>query len=134
MSEQSLRYNTGKPRWTLVDFDSLKPMVDVLDYGEHKYSVFMDLDGALVKGTDISKEEGKGLQLISSGRDNWKKGFELQDLLDSLLRHATALAKGEKIDPESGLPHIGHLMCNAMFYSYHSNKREQYIAEMLNDL
>ena len=39
-----------------------------------------------------------------------------------MMRHQIAIMAGEEIDPESGKPHIGHLMANAMFYSYHSNK------------
>lgn len=34
MTEQAIRYNTGKRRWTLVDFKSLESMVEVLEYGE----------------------------------------------------------------------------------------------------
>ena len=32
MTDKALRYNDGKPEWTLVDFDSLEPMVKVLEY------------------------------------------------------------------------------------------------------
>ena len=38
-----------------------------------------------------------------------------------MFRHWMALCDGESLDKESGLPHIGHIMCNAMFYSYHTN-------------
>jgi hypothetical protein len=37
-----------------------------------------------------------------------------------MLRHLIALLDGEELDSESGLPHIGHIMCNAMFHSYHN--------------
>lgn len=33
----------------------------------------------------------------------------------ALLRHLTAHAKGEKNDPESGMPHLAHAACNALF-------------------
>ena len=29
---------------------------------------------------------------------------------------------GQENDPESGLPHIGHILCNAMFYQFHKDK------------
>lgn len=29
-----------------------------------------------------------------------------------------ALMDGELDDKESGLPHMGHIQCNAMFYNY----------------
>src|SRR4051812_1544114 len=37
-----LRYNQGKPKWSLVDFKSILPLVSVLEYGAHKYSTFED--------------------------------------------------------------------------------------------
>ena len=51
--------------------------------------------------------------------DNWKKHLDRRKLLESAQRHLAALMDGEEIDPETGESHIGHLMCNAMFYSYH---------------
>jgi hypothetical protein len=33
-------------------------------------------------------------------------------------RHINALLQGEDDDPESGLAHVGHILCNAMFLSY----------------
>lgn len=93
---KSLRYNEGKPKWSLVDFKSLEPMVRVLEYGCTKYE-----------------------------RDNWKKGLDNTEVLESLSRHLFALMSGEELDPESQLPHIGHIMCNALFYQYHKNKENE---------
>lgn len=91
--EKALRYNNGKPKWGLVEFKSLEPMVKVLEYGCTKYE-----------------------------KDNWKKGLDTTEILESLSRHLFALMSGEEVDSESQLPHIGHIMCNAMFYQYHKNK------------
>lgn len=33
------------------------------------------------------------------------------------MRHMFALLRGEDVDPESGVEHIGHVMSNAMFIS-----------------
>jgi uncharacterized protein YuzB (UPF0349 family) len=93
--EQSLRYNEGKPQWSLVDFKSLEPMVRVMEYGCQKYD-----------------------------RDNWKKGLDLNQILESLSRHLFALMSGEIIDPESGQEHVGHIMANAMFWQYHNEKQK----------
>lgn len=87
--KKALRYNQGKPRWSLVHFNSLEPMVKVLMYGADKYAV-----------------------------DNWKKGLDRREILDSMMRHLGALMDGQEVDPESGEYHIGHIMCNCMFYSY----------------
>jgi hypothetical protein len=87
---QADRYNDGKLKWSLVHFKSLVPMVQVLMFGAKKYSP-----------------------------DNWKKGLDKKELLDSAMRHLTALIDDEDDDEESKLSHAGHLMCNMMFYCYH---------------
>jgi len=89
-STGGLRYNETKPKWSLVDFESLIPMVRVLEYGAKKYNAF-----------------------------NWKKGLPYTETIESMLRHIYAFLNGEDLDPESGLSHIGHIMCNAMFLSYY---------------
>lgn len=97
MQEKSvaLRYNAGKLQWHLVDFDSLKPLVEVLMYGAQKYSP-----------------------------DNWKKGMDLNVILDCLQRHTVELMQGRPIDQESGKPHIGHVLANAMMYAYYTETEE----------
>jgi len=35
-----------------------------------------------------------------------------------MMRHLSALMDGEEKDKESGISHIGHIQCNAMFYNY----------------
>lgn len=89
------RYNDGKLEWTLVDFKSLEGLVKVLMFGKQKY-----------------------------GKDNWKKGLKYLSIIDSMLRHTFAFMSGEDSDPESGLPHTDHIMCNAMFLSHMFNNRK----------
>jgi Domain of unknown function (DUF5664) len=83
------RRNEGKSKWSLVNFKALEPMVRVLEFGCQKYS-----------------------------RDNWKKGLDKTEILESMQRHLAALIDGELIDGESGVSHMGHIQCNAMFYNY----------------
>lgn len=97
MTEQALRYNTGKRQWSLVDFKSLESMVEVLEFGANKYERF-----------------------------NWYKGMPVTELSESLLRHMFAFLSGEDKDPESGIDHLGHVMCNAMFLSYIMREKSQY--------
>lgn len=121
MAEKALRYNQGKPKWSLVHFESLEPLVRVLEYGAHKYTIYTnEIDD--IKGSEVTPEQVKlwGLKIKSSGVENWKKGLDQKEILDSLTRHLFALISGEENDPESGLPHIGHIMCNALFYQYYN--------------
>jgi hypothetical protein len=48
-------------------------------------------------------------------RHNWRKGNYLSVPLDSALRHIFKRMRGEKNDPETGLPHLWHALCNLVF-------------------
>lgn len=82
------RYNVGKPPISMVlDADqAIKGAADVLAFGAEKYS-----------------------------RGNWLGGLSHVEIVDSLMRHLMAYNKGEDIDPESGLRHVDHITCNALF-------------------
>lgn len=88
ISNVGLRFNEGKPRWSLVDFKDLEGMVNVLEFGANKYS-----------------------------DHNWRKGLMTTGIVDSLMRHIASYLEGQDIDEESGLRHIDHMMCNVMFLS-----------------
>lgn len=87
--ELGSRYNTGKPKWSLVPQSALLPMVAVLEYGAEKYAPH-----------------------------NWMKGLKVTEICESMKRHLDAFMEGETYDPESGRPHIGHIQCNALFLSW----------------
>lgn len=91
--EKALRHNTGKLKWGLVHWPSLRPLVEVLMFGAVKYAP-----------------------------GNWMKPMDKQEILESSMRHLTAMFSGEVLDKESKLPHAGHVMCNMMFYIFHSEK------------
>ncbi len=93
--EKALRFNEGKLKWSLVHYASLAPLVLVLMFGAKKYAPH-----------------------------NWKKEMDLTEILESLQRHLAALFDGELVDKESGQLHMGHVMCNAMFWVYHYTKNK----------
>ena len=92
---EALRHNTGKPKLSMVALDCLEDCARVLEYGATKYE-----------------------------KNNWRQGFPVSGLLDSLLRHISELQKGNKVDDESGLSHIGHIQANAMFLGNYRNEEE----------
>lgn len=77
------RYNDGKVAFDLIPGIALEDCARVFDYGRKKYAAW-----------------------------NWAKGMQWMVVFGCLLRHLYAWARGEDNDPESGLPHLGHAMCN----------------------
>lgn len=102
--KQALRYNEGKLQWSLVDFKSIEGMVRVLEMGAKKYD-----------------------------RHNWRKGMPITQVSESLMRHLFAFLDGEDLDPESGLRHISHVMCNAMFIEYILREKPHYDDRFKNE-
>jgi len=82
------RYNTGKRKITMMleAAHAIEGVTAVLEFGAQKYE-----------------------------RSNWQKGLPYTELLDSMMRHSLAFLRGEDYDPESGLPHVDHILCNALF-------------------
>lgn len=92
MTDQAQRNNAGKPQLSyLIEAPyAAADLARVLEFGAEKYA-----------------------------RGNWRKGRPPLDTVDSLLRHLTAYVNGEDHDPESGLPHTAHVLCNALFLAEH---------------
>lgn len=91
-----LRYNQDKPEMSMV-LEADKAMAGlskVLMYGRDKYS-----------------------------RGNWLGGLEHMGIVDCLMRHLTAYVAGENLDEESGLPHVDHVLANALFLSQMTKTR-----------
>lgn len=97
MSESGVKYDTGKPRFSLLPWSAVRAVVDVLEYGARKYSV-----------------------------DNWKRVPDArQRYVDAALRHMTALADGERRDGESGLHHAAHAATCLLFIVWFDEKEER---------
>jgi dATP/dGTP diphosphohydrolase len=76
----------GKAPISQLDVEMLRQAALVMEFGEIKYS-----------------------------RGNWRKGIPYNRCLDSALRHLLSFKEGETLDPESGIAHLGHAVCNLMF-------------------
>jgi len=96
--KQALRYNQGKPQLSYVVSAryALEGAAAVMEAGAAKYD-----------------------------RDNWKNSSPKEALIDSMMRHLCKFMDGEEVDEESGLPHVDHALCNAIFLSYHYNGRKE---------
>lgn len=97
----------------------LQPMAMRYNEGKSQLSYILSADYA-IEGAVAVMENGAN----KYERNNWKKGFPSEKLTDSLLRHLMKFLNGEEFDEESGLPHIDHVLCNALFLSYHYNGRK----------
>jgi hypothetical protein len=58
-----------------------------------------------------------GAEIKGYGKHNWKKGLRITEVVDSLDRHKLALLNGQDTDDESGIPHVDHLLWNALVLS-----------------
>ncbi len=92
-----LRYNTDKVKLDLLSPIALIGTADVLTFGAKKYD-----------------------------DHNWRKGMKWSVCIGSLLRHLIKFMAGEDLDPESGLPHIDHVACNAMFLQEYFRVQKKY--------
>lgn len=80
-----LKNDKDKPDWSLLPLETIEGIVEVLTYGAKKYE-----------------------------RDNWKKVSTNRNFA-ALLRHLTKWQAGEEYDPESGLHHLDHALCDLVF-------------------
>lgn len=86
MGTEAVKYDNGKPRMDLIPPEAMLALGAVLEVGARKYS----------------------------GR-NWELGFEWGRSDAALKRHLTAWEAGQDNDPETGLPHLWHVLANAAF-------------------
>jgi len=88
------KYDDGKLRWDLLPMKPIECVVKILTFGASKY-----------------------------GSNNWQKLKNFDDrYYAAMMRHMSAWKQGEKLDPESGLPHLAHAMCCVMFLLWNELK------------
>ena len=86
-----IKNDRDKPRMELLDPDFMIGVANVLTFGAEKYDAY-----------NWQKADTEGIERI--------KG--------AMLRHQMAYMNGEITDPETGLNHMYHISCNAMFLAY----------------
>ena len=97
--DQSIKFDGGKNRLELLPPYALNALGAVLTYGAEKY-----------------------------GDQSWRR-VETERYTGALLRHMTAYMDGEFFDEESTLPHLWHVLCNAVFLVELTRKDEQDVLE-----
>ena len=81
-----IKHDQEKVRLELISSKALIELGKVLTYGAKKYD-----------------------------SHNWREGICYSRIIGAILRHITAFNDGEDKDPETGLSHIAHAMCECMF-------------------
>ena len=104
------RYNKGKNRLNLIPPEILEELGKVYTYGAHKYSLYKDEFGNILKGSEIPFNESSNYEIVDDGANNWKLGLPTSNYLDSALRHIEEYRKGIELD-ELGT----HTLANAMW-------------------
>jgi hypothetical protein len=77
------KYDEAKPMMALLSPAGLEDEAKAMTYGAKKYGPY-----------------------------NWRKGIAISRYLSAAMRHIVAVIKGELIDPESSLSHLGHAKAN----------------------
>ncbi len=82
-----MKFDADKVQYDLIPPQALMALGDVLTYGAQKYAP-----------------------------NNWKNVDNPESrYYNALMRHLEAWRAGEGADPESGFPHLAHVLCNAVF-------------------
>ena len=87
--EKFTKYDTGKPKHSLLPPKTLDGVLDVMAFGAAKYE-----------------------------KDNWKKCDTPSSYYDACHRHLEEFWSGIDNDAESGLHHLDHAMCNLIFLKW----------------
>ena len=87
MYNQEKKADAGKDRWELLPINQIRKVVKVLTDGAEKY-----------------------------GDDGWRSVDKPQPrFYAAMMRHLYEWRRGRKIDSESGMNHMIHVICNAIF-------------------
>ena len=99
LNKAAVKFDQHKLDWMILPYDALEEIVKVLQFGAAKYA-----RGNYANGS----------------------GLEYTRVLNSLMRHILAFARGEDIDPETGLSHMAHAGCNVLFLLHYIKNPEKF--------
>lgn len=85
-----IKHDDGKTQWHLLPLEAVEGAVRVMMHGAKKYSAY-----------------------------NWANGMPYTRVLDAAMRHINAIYQGEDKDPDSGLDHVDHAICELLFLKYY---------------
>jgi hypothetical protein len=88
------KYDEGKPRWDLAPMREFEDIVQIMTFGANKYA------------------------------DNGWKHVDKRRYIAAMMRHITEYMNGYERDMESGLSHMAHAACNAIFIMYLDKEEE----------
>ena len=86
-TELGRKQDAAKPRWSLLPADTIPEVIDVLEFGAQKYAP-----------------------------GNWAHVPDARTrYYDAMMRHIESWWRGEKVDLDSGKPHLAHACCCILF-------------------
>lgn len=96
-AKKGIKFDADKFRWSLVPWESMAPVLRVLEHGAKKYSPD---NWKRVPNARLRYENAIQRHLLGDGKNS--KGY----------------LRGEKLDPETGENHLGHIIASALFLIY----------------
>jgi len=94
--KSGIKNDENKLRWSLLPIKQVETVVKVLQKGSIKYS-----------------------------DDNWQKVDNFENrYYDAMMRHLTSWKNGERLDPETKLPHLAHAICNGLFLMWFDDNKK----------
>jgi len=101
MTSEGKKFDQGKDRWDLLPIAAIRHVLYVLNFGAKKYGAW-----------------------------NWTKVPDARNrYYSALMRHVTAWYGGENLDPETGIHHLAHAACNALFLLEFEVGQQRYVEE-----
>lgn len=134
----ALRFDTGKPElhhihpaaWqAYINGYVMSPVVSKLNKAMDDFFYF-DKDNLKTAWNENPKTEDilEMTKVLEFGAKkyaslNYAKGMKYTRVINSFRRHILKLISGETKDDESGISHLGHIMCNYMFILTYADQR-----------